>query len=102
MAESQVTKPYRLGIRALLAGFVMLAGAIAAFVAKATVAGLVLLVLMLACGVAAFFYALSFRNRAVALARKAREEQKADLETRFKQVPPERMPCRQVTLPPAQ
>jgi hypothetical protein len=92
MAESQITRTYRLSIRAMLAGVVMLAGAIAAFAARAAVVGVIFLVLMLACTVAGFVAAVSFRNRAVALARKAREEQKADLRASFKNTPPHRLP----------
>ena len=78
-AQSQVTRAYRLTKGALLAGLVMLIGAVAAFVAKAPTAGVVLLVLMLACTMAGFLGAVSFRNRAVALARQAKAEQRGRL-----------------------
>jgi uncharacterized membrane-anchored protein len=79
MAQSQVTRAYRQSIRAMLAGLVMLAGAVAAFAAKAPVAGVVLLVLMLVCAMAGFVGAVSYRNRAVALARQAKAEQRGRL-----------------------
>jgi len=56
---------------ALVAAFVMLAGAVVAFAVKAQAAAVVLLVLMLACAMASFVLAVIFRNRAVALARAA-------------------------------
>jgi cation transporter-like permease len=77
VAETQITRTYRLTIRAMLAGVVMLAGAVAAFVAKAPGLGVVFLALMLACCVTGFVCAVIFRNRAVALARAVRREQRA-------------------------
>jgi uncharacterized membrane-anchored protein len=88
MAQSELTKTYRLAIRMVLAGFLMLIGAIAAFAAKAAALGWTFLVLMLAFGGAGFVCALRFRNRAVALAREARAEQKARLEESFRSGPP--------------
>lgn len=77
MAETQITRTYRLSIRALLAGVVMLAGAAAAFAAKAPGIGLVFLALMLACCITGFVCAVIFRNRAVALARAVTREQRS-------------------------
>lgn len=77
MAETQITRTYRLSIRALLAGVVMLAGAAAAFAARAPGIGLVFLALMLACCITGFVCAVIFRNRAVALARAVTREQRA-------------------------
>jgi len=63
----------------LVAAFVMLAGAVAAFAAKAQAVALVFLVLMLACAMVSCVFAVIFRNRAVAAARAARRhpQQKA-------------------------
>jgi hypothetical protein len=55
----------------------MLVGAVVAFALHARVAGIVLLVGMLLCGMASFFFSVKFRNRAVADARAARAEQAA-------------------------
>lgn len=79
MAEPQLGRTYRLGRAALFTGAVMLAGAIAAFAAKAIALGWVFLVLMLASSGTGFVCAVLFRNRAVALARSARQEQQARL-----------------------
>jgi uncharacterized membrane-anchored protein len=79
MGQSQVTRVYRLSIRAMLAGVIMLAGAVAAFAASAPAVGLVFLVVMLACVVAGFVCAVIFRNRAVALARAVTRDRRAGL-----------------------
>ena len=62
---------------ALGAAFVVLIGAVVAFVLHARVVGIVLLVLMLLGGMASFYFSVQFRNRAVAQARAARQEQAA-------------------------
>jgi uncharacterized membrane-anchored protein len=58
----------------LMAALVMLAGAVAAFAAKAQAIALVFLVLMLACAVVSCVFAVMFRNRGVAAARAARRQ----------------------------
>jgi hypothetical protein len=88
MAQAELTKTYRLAIRMVLAGFLMLLGAIGAFAAKVIPLGWTFLGLMLAFGGAGFVCALRFRNRAVSLAREARAEQKARLEDSFRSGPP--------------
>ena len=72
-----VNRLYRRSQIVLTAAFVMLVGAVVAFALHARVVGIVLLVLMLLCGMASFFFSVMFRNRAVAAARKARQEQAA-------------------------
>lgn len=69
---------YRMSQATLVAAFVMLGGAVVAFAAHARTAGIILLVLMLACGMVSFGYSVIFRNRAVALAREARRQQQAN------------------------
>jgi uncharacterized membrane-anchored protein len=76
VAETQITRTYRLTVGALLAGVIMLAGAAAAFAAKVPVLGLIFLVVMLACCITGFVCAVTFRNRAVAQARAAVREQR--------------------------
>ncbi|HEY4463784.1 MAG TPA: hypothetical protein VGN41_14065 [Streptosporangiaceae bacterium] len=76
MAETQITRTYRLTIAALLAGVIMLAGAAAAFAAKVPALGLVFLAAMLACCMTGFVCAVTFRNRALAQARAALREQR--------------------------
>ena len=61
----------------MLAGVIMLAGAVAAFVAKAPAIGVVFLALMLACCMAGFVCAVIFRNRAVALAREVTRQHRS-------------------------
>jgi uncharacterized membrane-anchored protein len=68
---------YRRSQLALGAAFVVLIGAVVAFVLHARVVGIVLLVLMLLGGMASFYFSVQFRNRAVAQARAARAEQAA-------------------------
>ena len=60
---------------ALGAAFVVLIGAVIAFALHARAVGIVLLVLMLLGGMASFYFSVKFRNRAVAEARAARQEQ---------------------------
>ena len=76
MAETQITRTYRLTVAALLAGVIMLAGAAAAFAAKVPALGLAFLAAMLACCMTGFVGAVIFRNRAVAQARAAVREQR--------------------------
>ncbi len=68
---------YRRSQLVLGAAFVMLVGAVVAFALHARVVGIVLLVLMLLGGMASFYFSVQFRNRAVAQARVARQEQAA-------------------------
>jgi uncharacterized membrane-anchored protein len=68
---------YRRSQLALGAAFVVLIGAVVAFVLHARVVGIVLLVLMLLGGMASFYFSVQFRNRAVAQARAVRAEQAA-------------------------
>jgi uncharacterized membrane-anchored protein len=68
---------YRRSQLALGAAFVVLIGAVVAFVLHARVVGIVLLVLMLLGGMASFYFSVQFRNRAVAEARVARQQQAA-------------------------
>jgi hypothetical protein len=68
---------YRRSQLALGASFAMLVGAVIAFALHSRVVGIVLLVLMLLCGMGSFFLSVVFRNRAVAAARSARQEQAA-------------------------
>ena len=58
----------------LVAAFLMLAGAIVAYAAKANVVALVFLVLMLVFAMVSCVFAVIFRNRAVAAARAARRQ----------------------------
>ena len=76
-AGDPVSGLYRRSQLVLAAAFVMLVGAVVAFDLGARVVGIVLLVLMLLCGMASFFFSVMFRNRAVAAARAARQEQAA-------------------------
>jgi hypothetical protein len=62
---------------ALGGAFVVLIGAVIAFALHARAVGIVLLVLMLLGGMASFYFSVMFRNRAVAQARAARQEQAA-------------------------
>ena len=62
---------------ALGGAFVMLIGAVIAFALHARAVGIALLVLMLLGGMASFYFSVKFRNRAVAEARAARQEQAA-------------------------
>ena len=78
-AGDPVNGLYRRSQLVLTAAFVMLVGAVVAFALHAKVVGIVLLVLMLLCGMASFFFSVMFRNRAVAAAREARQEQAARL-----------------------
>ena len=68
---------YRRSQVALGAAFVVLVGAVVAFVLHARVVGIVLLVLMLLGGMASFYFSVQFRNRAVAEARVARQQHAA-------------------------
>ena len=72
IAELQRRSQYALG-----AAFVVLVGAVVAFALHARAVGIVLLVLMLLGGMASFWFSVQFRNRAVAEARAARQEQAA-------------------------
>ena len=75
-APDQITAGlYRRSQLALGAAFVMLVGAVVAFALHARTVGIVLLVLMLLGGMASFWFSVKFRNRAVAAAREARQEQ---------------------------
>ena len=71
MAREPITGMYRNGQAFLVAAFLMLAGAVVAFAAKAQAVALVFLVLMLACAMVSCVFAVIFRNRAVAAARAA-------------------------------
>ena len=62
---------------ALGGAFAVLIGAVIAFALHARAVGIVLLVLMLLGGMASFYFSVMFRNRAVAQARAARQEQAA-------------------------
>ena len=83
-SQHQATGVYRRSQTTLAAAFVMLAGALVAFALHARTVGIVLLVLMLLCGMASFFFSVVFRNRAVAEARQARREQAARAAARRK------------------
>ena len=74
-AADPIAALYRRSQLVLGAAFVMLVGAVVAFALHARVVGIVLLVLMLLCGMASFFFSVRFRNQAVAAAREARREQ---------------------------
>ena len=76
-ADRSTAEMYRRSQLALGAAFVMLVGAVVAFALHARVVGIVLLVLMLLGGMASFYFSVQFRNRAVAQARVARQEQAA-------------------------
>jgi uncharacterized membrane-anchored protein len=76
-ADQSTAGLYRRSQLALGAAFVVLVGAVVAFVLHARVVGIVLLVLMLLGGMASFYFSVQFRNRAVAQARVARQEQAA-------------------------
>jgi hypothetical protein len=76
-ADGQVAGLYRRSQLALGAAFVMLVGAVVAFALHARVVGIAALVLMLLGGVASFYFSVQFRNRAVAQARVARQQQAA-------------------------
>jgi hypothetical protein len=75
MARDPIESMHRASQATLLAAFVMLAGAIAAFAAKAHPIALVFLVLMLVFAMASSGFAVVFRNRAQAAARAARAQQ---------------------------
>jgi hypothetical protein len=75
--QTAISVPYRRSQVALGGAFVMLIGAVIAFALHARAAGIVLLVLMLLGGMASFWFSVTFRNRAVAEARAARQEQAA-------------------------
>ena len=83
-SQDRSTGLYRRSQTTLAAAFVMLAGALVAFALHARTVGIVLLVLMLLCGMASFFFSVVFRNRAVAGARQARREQAARAAARRK------------------
>ena len=74
MARGPNAGTYARSRAALVAAFVMLAGAVVAFAAKAQAIALVFLVLMLACAMVSCVFAVMFRNRAVAAARAARRQ----------------------------
>ena len=76
-ADQSTAGLYRRSQLVLGAAFVMLVGAVVAFVLHARVVGIVLLVLMLLGGMASFYFSVQFRNRAVAEARVARQQQAA-------------------------
>jgi uncharacterized membrane-anchored protein len=76
-ADQSTAAMYRRSQVALGAAFIMLVGAVVAFALHARVVGIVLLVLMLLGGMASFYFSVQFRNRAVAQARSARQEQAA-------------------------
>ena len=88
-SQHQTSGMYRRSQTTLAAAFVMLAGALVAFAMHARTIGIVLLVLMLLCGMASFFFSVVFRNRAVAEARQARREQAARAAARRKSSRPE-------------
>ena len=88
-SQDQATGMYRRSQTTLAAAFVMLAGALVAFALHARTVGIVLLVLMLLCGMASFFFSVVFRNRAVAEARQARRDQAARAAARRKSSGPE-------------
>jgi hypothetical protein len=75
MARDPIEIMHRASQATLVAAFVMLAGAIVAFAAKAHVIALTLLVLMLVLAMASSGFAVVFRNRAQAAARAARAQQ---------------------------
>jgi uncharacterized membrane protein len=74
MAQDPIASMYRNSRSLLVAGLVMLGGALVAFAAKAHTVALVFLVLMLVCAMASSVFAVIFRNRAVATARAARRQ----------------------------
>ncbi len=75
MARDPIESMHQASQATLLAAFVMLAGAIVAFAAKAHPIALVFLVLMLVFAMASSGFAVVFRNRAQAAARAARAQQ---------------------------
>ena len=75
--ETAIADLQRRSQLALGAAFVVLIGAVIAFALHARAVGIVLLVLMLLGGMASFYFSVMFRNRAVAQARAARQEQAA-------------------------
>jgi hypothetical protein len=74
MAREPIAGMYRNSRATLVAAFLMLAGAIVAYAAKADVVALVFLVLMLVFAMVSCVFAVIFRNRAVAAARAARRQ----------------------------
>ena len=74
MARGPIAGAYARSQATLIGAFVMLAGAVVAFAAKAHTVALVFLVLMLACAMVSCVFAVMFRNRAVAVARAARRQ----------------------------
>ncbi len=73
----QLNGMYRRSQLVLAAAFAMLVGAVIAFALHGRVVGIILLVGMLLCGMASFFFSVKFRNRAVAEARVAKAQQAA-------------------------
>jgi hypothetical protein len=74
MAREPIAGMHRNSQATLVAAFLMLAGAIVAYAAKAHVVALVFLVLMLVFAMVSCVFAVIFRNRAVAVARAARRQ----------------------------
>jgi hypothetical protein len=74
MAREPIAGMHRNSQATLVAAFLMLAGAIVAYAAKANVVALVFLVLMLVFAMVSCVFAVIFRNRAVAAARAARRQ----------------------------
>ena len=74
MARGPIAGTHARSQATLMAAFVMLAGAVVAFAAKAQAVALVFLILMLACAMVSCVFAVIFRNRAVAAARAARRQ----------------------------
>ena len=74
MAREPIAGMHRNSQATLVAAFLMLAGAIVAFAARAQVVALVFLVLMLVFAMVSCVFAVIFRNRAVAVARVARRQ----------------------------
>jgi hypothetical protein len=82
MAREPIAGMYRNSQATLVAAFLMLAGAIVAYTAKAHVVALVFLVLMLVFAMVSCVFAVIFRNRAVAVARAARQQARRQAQQR--------------------
>ena len=83
-AQDEIASLQRRSQVALGGAFVVLIGAVIAFALHARAVGIVLLVLMLLGGMTSFWFSVKFRNRAVAEARIARQEQAARTAARRK------------------
>jgi membrane protein implicated in regulation of membrane protease activity len=84
MTQPEIARSIGTSVVMLVAGFAMLIAAVIAFTVHATTIGDVFLALMIACGVVSFAASVRSRNRARAFVRSRQEQQRGDLEDRFR------------------